>query len=79
MAEQRVIASKSGQDGSLKILQDVKVYAGQFGHGDSFTLPVSGRRHVYIHIVTGKLKVNGENVAEGDGLKLEGVQELTFT
>ncbi|TPG74663.1 pirin family protein [Pseudomonas arsenicoxydans] len=75
----QLIASKSGQDGSLKILQDAKIYAGQFGHGDSFTWPVSGRRHVYIHVVTGKLKVNGETVAEGDGLKLTDEPELTFT
>lgn len=74
-----LIASKSGQDGSLKIQQDAKIYAGQFDHGDSFTLSVPGRRHVYTHIVTGKLKVNGESVAEGDGLKLTDVQELTFS
>lgn len=74
-----LVASQSGQDGSLKILQDAKIYAGQFGHGDSFKLPVSARRCVYVHVVAGRLKVNGETVSEGDGLKLTYVQELILT
>jgi redox-sensitive bicupin YhaK (pirin superfamily) len=75
----QLVASKNGQDGSLRILQDAKIYAGQFGCGDTFALPLSSRRHVYVHVVAGKLKVNGETVAEGDGLKLTDTQKLTFS
>ncbi|WP_277962690.1 pirin family protein [Pseudomonas sp. RIT-To-2] len=75
----QLVASKSGQDGSLKILQDAKIYAGDFGPADSFSFPVTGRRHVYVHVVAGKLKVNGENVAEGDGVRLSDVQAVEFT
>jgi redox-sensitive bicupin YhaK (pirin superfamily) len=75
----QLVASKNGQEGSLRILQDAKIYAGQFGHGDTFVLPLPNRRHVYLHVVAGKLKVNGETLAEGDGLKLTNTQMLTFS
>ena len=75
----QLVASKSGQDGSLKILQDVKIYAGQFGSGDTATLPLSGRRHVYVHVVSGKLRVNGETAAEGDGVKLTEAREVVLS
>lgn len=75
----QLIASKSGQDGSLKILQDAKIYAGGFAAADSFSYGITGRRHVYVHVVVGKLKVNGQNMSEGDGIKLTDVQAVEFT
>lgn len=75
----QLIASKTGQAGSLKILQDTKIYAGNFSQGESHTLALAGRRQAYVHVVAGKLRVNGERVVEGDGLKLTQTQAVTFS
>jgi redox-sensitive bicupin YhaK (pirin superfamily) len=75
----QLIASKTGHDGSLKVLQDAKIFAGDFSAGDSFSYGVRGHRHVYVHVVAGKLKVNGENVTEGDGIRVTDVQVVEFT
>ena len=66
----RLVASPHGANGSVVIRQDARVYAGLFDGAEQGGLEVANGRRVYVHVVRGKLTVNGEALAAGDALKL---------
>jgi quercetin 2,3-dioxygenase len=66
----RLIASPDGIDGSVRIHQDVRVYAGLFEGADLGTLTVEAGRRIYVHVARGGITANGEALAVGDALKL---------
>lgn len=65
-----LILSPEGQAGALPIHQDVRVYAGLFDGEESASLAGLERRYVYVHLAKGSLKVNGQQLEAGDGLKI---------
>jgi len=72
----RLIASRGGEDGSVRIHQDVRVYAGLFDGDEQATLTVAPGRRLYVHVARGRISANGEVLATGDALKLTGVTTL---
>ncbi len=68
----RVVASADGRDGSVTIHQDATLYAGLFDGAESAVLPLAPGRLAYVHVVQGRLEVNGKSLQAGDALKLEG-------
>jgi len=66
----RLVASPDGHDGSLTIHTDASVYAGLFTAGETASLPIAKDRHVWVQVARGKVRVNGNDLAEGDGLAL---------
>ncbi|BCB27628.1 pirin family protein [Sulfurimicrobium lacus] len=69
-AQLNLLASPDGQDGSVIIHQDVRLYATHLQeHGEvAYSLP-AGRR-AYLHLARGKLKLNGLELEAGDGAKI---------
>ena len=74
----RLIASKEGRDGSVKIHQDAAVYATLLDGDDVVKQPVASDRRVYVHVARGEVTVNGQPLAAGDALKAEGERELVL-
>lgn len=74
----RLVASPDGAEGSITIHTDARVYAGVFGAGDraSFTLPA--RRGAWVHVAAGKVRLNGIELATGDGVAIEDERELAI-
>ncbi|MGN6109235.1 MAG: pirin family protein [Kofleriaceae bacterium] len=68
----RLVASSDGRDGSVTIHSDAALYAGVFGAGQAAELPLAAGRHAWVHVARGKLRVNGEELAAGDGLAISG-------
>jgi hypothetical protein len=66
----RLIASPSGDDGSVRIHQDARVYAGLFDGLEQGRLEVGRGRRIYLHVARGRVAANGEQLAAGDALKL---------
>jgi redox-sensitive bicupin YhaK (pirin superfamily) len=66
----RLIASPRGDDGSLRIHQDARVYAGLFDGDERATLEVAPGRRIYLHVARGRITANGVALAAGDALKL---------
>jgi redox-sensitive bicupin YhaK (pirin superfamily) len=66
----RVVASPDGRDGSVTIHSDAVLHAGVFGHGESATLALPPGRHAWVHVARGKVRINGRELAEGDGAAL---------
>jgi hypothetical protein len=75
----RLIASPQGEDGSLRIHQDARVYAGLFDGAERAALEVAPGRRVYLHVARGNIIANGASLAAGDALKLTGVTTLHLT
>jgi redox-sensitive bicupin YhaK (pirin superfamily) len=74
----RLIASPSGQDGSVTIHQDAQVYAGLFDAAEQATHSLAPGRLGYLHVARGEIEVNGRALAAGDALLLRDEPEVTL-
>ncbi|AOJ71225.1 MULTISPECIES: pirin family protein [Burkholderia] len=72
----RLIVSPEGQDGSLKIRQDARVYAGLFDGDASERFVLPPQRFAYVHVARGSVTVNGVALQEGDGARIRDEQAL---
>ena len=63
----KLVASKGGDDGSVHINQDVKLYASVLKNGEEVSLDFAANRHAWIQLVSGSLNVNGGTLNSGDG------------
>jgi len=75
----RLIASENGNDGSVRIHQDARVYAGLFDGGEQAALEVAPGRRIYVHVARGEVTANGEHLSAGDALKLTDVRALDLS
>jgi redox-sensitive bicupin YhaK (pirin superfamily) len=71
-----LVASPDGRDGSLSMSADALVYAGLFRGGESTKLAVAPDRGVWLHVARGNVRVDGQELHEGDGAAIEGVREI---
>jgi redox-sensitive bicupin YhaK (pirin superfamily) len=77
----RLVASPNGSTGSLRINADARIYAGVFDAGQNADLTLGEGRHAWVQVAEGRVRVNGQELAPGDGvamsderhLKIEGV------
>ena len=66
----RLVVSPDGSEGSVRVHQDARMYAGLFDGAEQATLTVGSGRRVYVHLVRGGLTVSGTTLSGGDALKL---------
>jgi redox-sensitive bicupin YhaK (pirin superfamily) len=67
----RLVASPNGQNGSVSIHQDARLYAGLFDAGEKATYELKPGRGAWVHVVRGELTVNGEKLLAGDAAAIE--------
>ncbi len=75
----QLVASPTGEAGSLKIEADARMYALILESGQTVKLPVETGRGIWVQVAEGALSVNGQALATGDGAAIQGESELTFT
>lgn len=75
----RLVASRDGAEGSVRIHQDVRIHAGLFDGSERAELPLAAPRRAYVHLARGALQVNGVALTAGDGLKVTDVPTLTLS
>ena len=63
----RLVASKGGDDGSVHINQDVKLFSSILKNGESVSHELGQGRHAWVQLISGSLEVNGEVLNPGDG------------
>jgi hypothetical protein len=63
----RLVASPDGENGSVKIRQDNRLYSSLLGRGESVRHELAVDRHAYVQVARGSVKFNGQEMAEGDG------------
>jgi redox-sensitive bicupin YhaK (pirin superfamily) len=68
----RLIASPDGREGSVLIHQDASLYVSRLEANESLEHAIAPGRRAYVHVIRGEVSVNGERLAAGDALKVEG-------
>ena len=68
----RLVASPDGAAGSITIHADARVYAGLLDAGERAELAIAKDRGAWVHVARGKVRVNGQELGEGDGAAIEG-------
>ncbi len=74
----RVVVSPDGQDGSLMIKQDAKLFSGKFDENAEGKFEVQSDRKYWIQMVQGIAEVNGHEARAGDGFAIAGEDKITF-
>jgi quercetin 2,3-dioxygenase len=63
----RLVASRAGTDGSVKINQDVSLYASLLDANETVEHDLAANRHAWLQLVKGKIELNGVSLNAGDG------------
>lgn len=71
-----LLASQDGFDGSIRIHADARLYAGLFDGAEEASLDLAPDRKAYVHLVRGKLVVNGQTLLGGDALMVSDESSL---
>jgi len=72
----KLVASRAGTDGSVRINQDVSLYASVLADGEAVGFAQAPDRHVWIQLISGKLEINGVGLSAGDGAAISDEQNL---
>ena len=75
----RLVGSPTGEDGSVIIRQDVKLFATLLTAEQSVNYSLAPSRKGWLHVCSGSLQVNGQDASEGDGFAIEGPEDLKLT
>jgi hypothetical protein len=66
----RLVASPDGDQGSVTLHADARIYGGLFDGTETATLALAPGRKAYVHLVCGALTVNGQSLRAGDALAM---------
>lgn len=75
----RLIASPEGAEGSVRILQDVKVLVARLDVGRSLQADLPPGRAGFLQVASGSVTLNGLAMHAGDGARIEGEPSLSLT
>ena len=75
----KLIISPNGDNNSLKIKQNVNIYAGLFNDNEEYYFHMNPKRSYYAHVIKGNISLNEIQLSEGDAIKIfEGDGDLMF-
>ncbi len=74
----RLIAAKDPDAGSVKIHQDLRLFATVLD-GETVKHSLAPQRHAWIQIAAGKIQVNGKALEEGDGVAMSQEPSIELT
>ncbi|WP_025516323.1 pirin family protein [Bordetella trematum] len=74
-----LVASPDGAQGSMRLHQDVRLYAGLFEGQEQAELPLAAGRRAWVHLARGRLTVNGQVLNAGDGLAVQAESRLLLS
>ena len=74
----RLIASADGRDNSVLIHQDASIYAAILNGGQPLQHALANGRTAYVHLIRGRLSVNGAELNGGDAVKVTAETLITL-
>jgi quercetin 2,3-dioxygenase len=75
----RVLASPDGREGSVTIRQNNELYATLLGAAQSVQYELKPERHAYVQVARGSVKLNGQQLNEGDGAAVSDEKLIEMT
>ena len=74
----RLLASPQQEDGAAKINQDAKVFAAELADSEKLSYPLGNGRYGWLHVVRGRVNVNGTVLETGDAGAVTKEDHLTL-
>jgi redox-sensitive bicupin YhaK (pirin superfamily) len=74
----RLVASKTGRDGSIAINQDAGLFLGKLAAGDAVSYKLDPKRHAWLQLIKGDLSLNGLGLRPGDAAAISEVGSLAI-
>ena len=74
----RVIASPDGENGSVTINQDAKLYVSLLSPGQKVTHQLAEGRYAWLQVAKGSVELNGKLLHQGDGAAVSEEKKLTL-
>ena len=74
----RLVASPHGEDNSLTIHTDARIYLGKLNPGQSVEFSLAHSRHAWLQILRGAATLNGNSMQTGDGAAISEESTLTI-
>jgi quercetin 2,3-dioxygenase len=74
----RVIASPNGENDSVTINQDAKLYVSLLAPGQKVTHDLAEDRYAWLQVAKGTVELNGKLLKQGDGAAVSEEQKLTI-
>lgn len=74
----QLIVSPTGHDGALLIHQDAYLYQLLLKDKESLSYSIQPERTLYVHVISGSIKVNDGVIYSGDGITLNLVNTVEF-
>jgi len=74
----RLMASHDARDGSVKIHQDVNLFAAILEPGASVNYDLKSGRHAWVQVARGAVQLNGKTLETGDGAAVSDEAQLNF-
>jgi redox-sensitive bicupin YhaK (pirin superfamily) len=75
----RLAASPDGEDGSLVVHQDARLYLAKLEPGQAVRHELKPGRGAFLHVATGAVTVGGQKLAAGDAVAVEGEPVVEVT
>lgn len=72
----QLVASRTAQEGSLKIHQDARIYLSQIDSGRQVDYELPLGRHAWLQVLRGSVSLNGTPMQTSDGAAVSGDREL---
>jgi len=72
----RLVASHDGRNGSLRVHQDVDLYAGRPNTGQTVTHTLAPNRHAWLQVARGAVTLNGTELHAGDGAAISNEKHM---
>ena len=74
----RLIASRDGAEGSVKINQDAKLFVTLLAPGEEVKHALGEKRHAWLQVAKGEVELNGHKLHQGDGAAISEENNLTI-
>jgi redox-sensitive bicupin YhaK (pirin superfamily) len=74
----RLVGSPNGDDGSVTIRQDARLYSTLLGPGEQVTHEPAAGRHAWVQVARGSVELNGQTLRQGDGAAVSNEPKLTL-
>jgi redox-sensitive bicupin YhaK (pirin superfamily) len=72
----RLVASPTGEHGSLTIHQDTRLYLSTLKAGETVAHALKPGRHAWLQVLRGRVALNGHLLSAGDGAAVSEVEKL---
>jgi hypothetical protein len=74
----RLIASPEGAQGSVKLFQDVRIFAARLDPGREVRAALRPGRAGFLQVASGSVALDGLAMHAGDGARIEGVSSISI-